>query len=41
VPPAEAERLLREFAVAHGQPAYRAAQVVPRLWQRPAGASTR
>ena len=33
--PAEAERVLREFAVAHGQPAYRAAQVVPRLWSRP------
>ena len=33
--PAEAERVLREFAVAHGQPPYRAAQVVPRLWNRP------
>jgi 23S rRNA (adenine2503-C2)-methyltransferase len=34
--PAEAERVLREFAVAHGQPAYRASQVVRRLWQTPA-----
>jgi 23S rRNA (adenine2503-C2)-methyltransferase len=33
--PAEAERVLREFAAAHGQPPYRAAQVVPRLWNRP------
>ena len=36
MPPAEAERVLREFAAAHGQPVYRATQVVPRLWQRPA-----
>ena len=34
--PAEAERALREFAVAQGQPAYRATQVLPRLWQKPA-----
>ena len=33
--PAEAGRVLREFAAAHAQPAYRANQVVPRLWQRP------
>ena len=35
VEPAEAERLLRDFAAAAGQPAYRAAQAVGRLWQRP------
>jgi 23S rRNA (adenine2503-C2)-methyltransferase len=35
--PAEAARVLREFAEARGQPAYRAAQVVPRLWRRPVG----
>jgi 23S rRNA (adenine2503-C2)-methyltransferase len=34
--PAEAERVLRDFAAEQGQPAYRATQVVPRLWQRPA-----
>ena len=33
--PAEAERALREFATANGEPAYRATQVLPRLWQRP------
>ena len=33
--PAEAERVLREFALESGQPAYRAAQVARRLWQRP------
>jgi 23S rRNA (adenine2503-C2)-methyltransferase len=33
--PAEAERVLREFAAEHGLPAYRAGQVVPRLWSRP------
>jgi 23S rRNA (adenine2503-C2)-methyltransferase len=33
--PAAAEQLLREFAVASGEPAYRAAQVARRLWQRP------
>ncbi len=34
--PDEAERLLREFAVAHGEPPYRATQVVRRLWINPA-----
>jgi 23S rRNA (adenine2503-C2)-methyltransferase len=34
--PAEAERVLREWLAAAGEPAYRAAQIVPRLWQRPA-----
>lgn len=34
--PEEAERTLREFAVAHGQPAYRGAQVAQRLWKNPA-----
>jgi 23S rRNA (adenine2503-C2)-methyltransferase len=34
--PADAERVLREFAAEQGQPAYRATQVLPRLWQRPA-----
>ncbi|MGZ8411366.1 MAG: 23S rRNA (adenine(2503)-C(2))-methyltransferase RlmN [Gemmatirosa sp.] len=34
--PAEAERQLRAFAEAQGQPSYRAMQVLPRLWQRPA-----
>jgi len=32
LPPAEAERVLREFAVATGQPAYRGGQVVNHLW---------
>lgn len=35
--PAEAERTLREFAVAQGESAYRGSQVVPHLWQRPVG----
>lgn len=35
--PAEAEKVLREFAVAHGQAAYRGAQVVPHLWTKPVG----
>ena len=34
--PDEAERILREFAVAQGEPAYRAAQVTRRLWTNPA-----
>src|SRR5690348_1458707 len=34
--PDEAERLLREFAVAHGEPAYRGSQVARRLWRNPA-----
>lgn len=34
--PDEAERVLREFAVAHGQPAYRGGQVARRLWTNPA-----
>lgn len=33
--PADAERTLREFAAAQGQPAYRGSQVVPHLWSRP------
>ena len=33
--PADAERVLREFAVAHGQAAYRGSQVVPHLWMKP------
>ncbi len=33
--PDEAERILREFAVAQGEPAYRAAQVTRRLWTNP------
>ena len=33
--PAEAERALREFAVAEGESAYRGSQVVPHLWQKP------
>jgi 23S rRNA (adenine2503-C2)-methyltransferase len=33
--PAEAERVLAEFMQANGQPAYRARQIVPRLWERP------
>jgi len=32
---AEAERTLREFAVAHGHAAYRGSQVVPHLWMKP------
>lgn len=35
--PADAEKVLREFAVAHGQAAYRGAQVVPHLWTKPVG----
>ncbi|MEY4608643.1 MAG: hypothetical protein RL625_860 [Gemmatimonadota bacterium] len=35
--PAEAERLLRDFAVAQGEAAYRGSQVVPHLWQKPVG----
>ena len=34
--PDEAERLLREFAVANGEAAYRGAQVARRLWTNPA-----
>ncbi|HEU4584325.1 MAG TPA: 23S rRNA (adenine(2503)-C(2))-methyltransferase RlmN [Gemmatimonadaceae bacterium] len=34
--PDEAERVLREFALAEGEPAYRGAQVVRRLWKNPA-----
>ena len=34
--PADAERRLREFAAAQGEPAYRAAQVTRRLWHNPA-----
>lgn len=33
--PADAERVLREFAVAHGHAAYRGSQVVPHLWMKP------
>ncbi|HET8769608.1 MAG TPA: 23S rRNA (adenine(2503)-C(2))-methyltransferase RlmN [Gemmatimonadaceae bacterium] len=33
--PADAERTLREFAVAHGHAAYRGSQVVPHLWMKP------
>jgi 23S rRNA (adenine2503-C2)-methyltransferase len=35
--PSEAERVLREFAVAHGEKPYRGSQVVPHLWQKPVG----
>jgi 23S rRNA (adenine2503-C2)-methyltransferase len=34
--PGAAADAVRTFAVAHGQPGYRAAQVVRRLWQMPA-----
>ncbi len=33
--PDDAERTLREFAVAHGHQAYRGSQVVPHLWMKP------
>jgi 23S rRNA (adenine2503-C2)-methyltransferase len=33
--PAEAERVLREFAVAQGEKPFRGSQVVPHLWQKP------
>lgn len=33
--PAEAEKVLREFAVTHGQAAYRGSQVLPHLWTKP------
>ncbi|MBX6332946.1 MAG: 23S rRNA (adenine(2503)-C(2))-methyltransferase RlmN [Gemmatimonadaceae bacterium] len=36
LPPADAERVLRELATSRGEPAYRAAQVVRRLWKNPA-----
>ncbi len=36
MPPAEAERLVREAAAECGQPAYRGEQAVRWLWQRPA-----
>jgi len=35
--PSEAERVLREFAVSHGEKPYRGSQVVPHLWQKPVG----
>lgn len=35
--PSEAERVLREFASAHGEKPYRGSQVIPHLWQRPVG----
>ena len=35
--PSEAERVLREFAAAHGEQPYRGSQVVPHLWQKPVG----
>ncbi|MDH5235596.1 MAG: 23S rRNA (adenine(2503)-C(2))-methyltransferase RlmN, partial [Gemmatimonadota bacterium] len=35
LPPAEAERVLREFAVEQGQATYRGSQVVPHLWAKP------
>lgn len=34
--PADAERVVREFAVANGQPSYRGGQVARRLWEKPA-----
>ena len=34
--PDEAERVLREFALAEGEPAYRGGQVAARLWKNPA-----
>ncbi|MGH7632420.1 MAG: hypothetical protein ACRENC_01725, partial [Gemmatimonadaceae bacterium] len=33
--PADAERVLREFALAQGEPAYRGTQVVQHLWRNP------
>lgn len=33
--PSDAERVLRAFAEAEGEPGYRASQVVARLWARP------
>lgn len=36
LPPAEAERLLTDFAIGLGEPAYRGAQVARRLWKNPA-----
>ena len=35
VVPAEASRLLAAWLTARGEPGYRLAQIVPRLWQRP------
>jgi 23S rRNA (adenine2503-C2)-methyltransferase len=37
LPPAEAERALRAFAVERGEAAYRGSQVVPHLWMKPVG----
>ncbi|HET7622865.1 MAG TPA: 23S rRNA (adenine(2503)-C(2))-methyltransferase RlmN [Gemmatimonadaceae bacterium] len=34
--PADAERVLTEFAIAEGEPSYRGAQVARRLWKNPA-----
>ena len=33
--PADAERVLREFALAQGEPAYRGSQIVQHLWRNP------
>jgi len=35
--PADAEHVLRDFALAHGEPAYRGTQVVQHLWRHPVG----
>jgi 23S rRNA (adenine2503-C2)-methyltransferase len=35
--PAQAQQALGEWLKERGEPAYRAAQIVPRLWQRPVG----
>lgn len=35
--PADAEHVLRDFALAQGEPAYRGAQVVQHLWRHPVG----
>jgi len=35
--PADAEHALRDFALAHGEPAYRGTQVVQHLWRHPVG----
>jgi 23S rRNA (adenine2503-C2)-methyltransferase len=37
LPPAAARAALAEWLAARGEPAYRATQILPRLWQRPLG----
>jgi 23S rRNA (adenine2503-C2)-methyltransferase len=40
LPPADAERAVTDWVAEHGEPAYRARQILPYLWQRPAASWT-